>query len=379
MMVGFLDLGPCSVTRVYLSAPVQPPEPANIYGVNLAGGEFGDVYDSAGNRTIYGSGRYYYPSRPQTPATAHDQMDYFWSKGVRLMRLPVKWERIQPALFGPLYYWPDEPFTAINDLDIRRVMEVITYWTGLGGFVLFDLHNYMGYQQRLPDGTVRSNKIRYDSPVGLTVEALSDVWVRLANVFGGNPRVWFGLMNEPSGDGATATRTRDNMHAVVNAIRSRTDALNRVVVAGSSYSNAKKWVSGGVAAAFDAFYDPAGNFAFEPHNYIDPDQSGTQGTCVVQTATNNQLAEFTTWARARGFRGVLGEFAGGNPAVAGQEQCASSVPATYQFMHDNADVWIGWTTWGGGFPTSYPFTLEPSGGYAGNDSPGMKMLRPFLT
>ncbi len=81
----------------------------------------------------------------QTPATAHDQMNYFWSKGVRLMRLPVKWERIQPALFGPLYYGPDEPFTATNDLDMRRIAEVIAYWTGLGGVVLFDLHNYMGY------------------------------------------------------------------------------------------------------------------------------------------------------------------------------------------------------------------------------------------
>jgi endoglucanase len=379
--------------------PPSANDPANIYGVNLAGGEFNDAYIKKVNLSLYGNlpvgakvpyggGRYYYPSKPQeaNPANRHLQMDYFFNKGVRIMRLPIKWERVQPELYGPLYYGPDEPFTSSNDLDMRRILECIDYWTNtLGGYVLLDLHNYMGYTKRVIDPATglmisQYGKIKYDSTIGLDVYALVDVWLKFANLFADNTKVWFGIMNEPSGDGATARRNSRNMQTVVNMIRSRTPARNKILVAGSSFSNCRKWVLNGNADAFNEFYDPLDNFAFEPHNYIDPDQSGTKGTCVIQTMTNNQMTDITEWARPLGFKILMGEVAGGNPTTAGQENCAYSVPVGYQYMQDNADVWIGWTTWAGGFPASYMFSLEPSGNnyLAGTDSGCMQMLLPFL-
>jgi hypothetical protein len=59
-----------------------PPEAAMI-GVNLAGGEFGKLPGVA-NRD------YAYPG-PR-------QFDYCQAKGLTIVRLPLKWERVQPKL-----------------------------------------------------------------------------------------------------------------------------------------------------------------------------------------------------------------------------------------------------------------------------------------
>jgi hypothetical protein len=63
-----------------------PPEAAMV-GVNLAGGEFGKLPGVA-NRD------YAYPGRKQ--------FDYCQDKGLTVIRLPLRWERVQPKLMNPL-------------------------------------------------------------------------------------------------------------------------------------------------------------------------------------------------------------------------------------------------------------------------------------
>ena len=60
-----------------------------LYGVNLAGAEFG----ATGTIGTYGMD-YTYPTA--------DELAYYASKGVDSIRLPFTWERIQPTLDGPL-------------------------------------------------------------------------------------------------------------------------------------------------------------------------------------------------------------------------------------------------------------------------------------
>lgn len=356
---------------VYLTPPTLPAQPAFVVGTNLAGGDFGKVYTEGTTFGGYGN-QYVYPSEPESGQ--HREMDYHWSKGVRIIRVPFKWERVQPELFGPLYGDSSGAWTGRQDM--RRIDELVDYWTNtLGGIVLLDCHNYMSYRFSADS----SGKVRYEIGTAVPIAALSDLWERLANRYATNGKVWLDLMNEPSGDGATTIRTRDNMHAVVNAIRARTPALNMILVEGASFSSAAKWVSGGQATAFDDFYDPADNFAFSPHCYLDADASGTKGSCIA--GAQSRLGDVTAWARGKGFKLFLGEIAGGSPSVIGQEACGTVVPAAYSYMVANDDVWIGWTTWGGGrfWNTSYAFRLDPRDYAAPVDSGAMDMLEPFLT
>ncbi|HSW89202.1 MAG TPA: hypothetical protein VLG12_08615, partial [Candidatus Saccharimonadales bacterium] len=61
-----------------------------LYGVNMSGGEFGEKNLPGKLYTDY-----IYP---------HDNLDfrYFSAKHVSVIRLPIRWERIQPTAFGPL-------------------------------------------------------------------------------------------------------------------------------------------------------------------------------------------------------------------------------------------------------------------------------------
>ncbi len=357
---------------VYLTPPTLPADPAFVVGVNLSGGDFGDVYATGTTFGAYGA-EYVYPSQPEmADPNKHREMDYHWGKGVRIIRVPFKWQRVQPVLFGPLY-GDGGTGSWTGRQDMRRIDELVAYWTGLGGIAMLDCHNYMGYSFSASS----SGKVKYDSTT-IPIAALADLWERLADRYAGNPKIWFDLMNEPSGDGATTIGTAANMQAVVNAVRARTDFTGKLLCEGASYSSAARWVTGGQAAAFDDFHDPAGNFAFSPHCYLDADGSGTKGTCI--SGAPNRLTDITSWARSNGFKLFLGEVAGGNPATLGQEGCATVVPAVYDYMVANDDVWIGWTTWGGGrlWGGTYAFRLDPLNYATPVDSGAMQMLLPYL-
>ncbi len=59
------------------------------YGVNLAGAEFGE----GSLPGTYGT-HYTYPT--------HAEVDYFAAKGMDIIRLPFRWERVQNTQNGPL-------------------------------------------------------------------------------------------------------------------------------------------------------------------------------------------------------------------------------------------------------------------------------------
>ena len=64
-------------------------------GVSLAGAEFGVEKADFSNRNpgVYGQA-YQYPQR--------HTIDYFAAQGLGLLRIPFRWERMQPRLFTPL-------------------------------------------------------------------------------------------------------------------------------------------------------------------------------------------------------------------------------------------------------------------------------------
>ncbi|WP_242149640.1 cellulase family glycosylhydrolase [Sphingomonas sp. BAUL-RG-20F-R05-02] len=350
---------------VFMTQPALPADPANVYGVNVCGGEF------SGNGDRYGTD-YRYPADPSdpNPAVRYEEFDYQWSKGARALRLPVKWERIQRVLFSDLSgtEWPGAVgvFPSNTAMDMLRIDDCIANWLARGpdAIVIFDLHNYMAYH---------GDKVGYDQPVPMP--ALNDVWIKIATRYGSNPRVWFDTMNEPSGNGQQANRCRENFQWLINVIRGRTDALNKILIEGQLYSSSRYWVNKGQAAEYSDFHDPVNNFAFSPHCYLDSDASGTATECALDAG--NRLYDMVQDARANGYRFWVGEI-----GFSAASSCAATAPATLKYIRDNKDVIIGFSAWASGRrwggEQKYAYAIDPQDYLNPVDSGPMKILAPYL-
>ncbi len=239
--------------------------PAFVRGVSAAGGDFGTAPG------VYGTD-YTYPTKAE--------IDYYADRGFNAVRIPFRWERVQKKLYGDLDVVGD------GSGDFEHVREVVGWTTARGMIAILDAHDYGG---RNVDGVAA--KV---GSAALPAAALVDLWVRIAAVFKDNARVWFGLMNEP--EGISAADWKHTAQLVTDAIRAA-GARNRLLVPGTAYSGAHSWVSSGNAKAMATFVDPADNFAFEVHQYLDADSSGKTGTCVPGSGAS-RLTPFIDWAKS---------------------------------------------------------------------------------
>jgi endoglucanase len=301
-------------------------------GVNLAGAEFGvDPWGVGKIPGVHGTD-YIYPDPKY--ATGYDSADYFLAKGMNTFRLPFRWERLQPVRGQ-----------AFDAAERQRLVTTVADLTALGAYVIVDPHNYARYGANvLGDGT-------------LTDDDFFSLWWNLATEFKDNPRVIFGLMNEPH-DMPTQDWI-DAANYALSAIR-QVGATNLVLVPGNGYTGAETWTGGTYgwsnAEAMAYLTDAGNNYAFEVHQYMDADSSGTSDTCVSTTIGAERLASFTAWLRSEGKRGFLGELGGGdNPT------CVAAVSGALSHLEQNADVYLGWTAWAAGPWWGTGRSLEPNG------------------
>jgi endoglucanase len=321
-----------------LSAAASVCAQPALTGINLAGAEFNGK-DLPG---VFGK-TYIYPSP--------DEIGYFLDKGMNVIRLPFRWERVEPNLGGDL-----------DEAELARIDAVVAYATGRGASVILDLHNYARYRGELVGSAA------------VPAEALARVWTALAQRYRANERVIFGLMNEPHG--LPAEGWREIASTALAAIRG-TGARNLVLVPGVAWTGAIRWLkprSYGTpnSVALQSLTDPGNNMAFELHQYFDKDWSGSNGKCPNDAAGLKALADVTDWLRRTGHRAFLGEF-----AVGQDEQCLALLEAVLRGMRDASDVWIGWTYWAGGrwWKPKYHFNVAP---IDGKERPQMEVLQRFL-
>ncbi len=314
--------------------PLPFIKPLPFTGVVLAGGDFGDR--RPGVRAIYGQ-NYIYPS----PA----EMDYFRGKGMNIIRFPFHWVDLQPALNQPL-----------DPAVLGRIKEVVKEATGRRQTVLLDPQDFARYYAK----TIGSA----DVPNA----AFADFWGQVAGQFKDNPRVWFGLMNEPHD--IPNDQWLGAANAAIAAIR-KSGARNLILVPGIAWTGAYSWASSGNAQTMLGIHDPQNHFLFEVHQYLDADSSGTQPNAVSPTIGSERLREFTLWCRTHHQHGFLGEIgAANNPAA------LAATDDMLRYMEANRDVWVGFTWWAAGpWWGEYMFTLEPKDG---KDRPQMAILRPHL-
>ena len=143
----------------------------------------------------------------------------------------------------------------------------------------------------------------------------------------------------------------------IGALR-REGASQLVLVPGTAYTGAHSWMSARNIVMGNVV-DPANKFAFEVHQYFDPDSSGTSPTAVGASIGSERIVAFQRWCRQNGFKAFLGEFAAG-----ADETSLAALDDICRTLQANSDVWLGWAAWAGGgwWPRDYIFTLEPSRG-----------------
>ena len=313
-------------------------------GTNLSGAEFG-----AQNLPGTFGTDYIYPDPSYEPG--YTSADYFLAKGMTTFRLPFLWERLQRQLDAT--FDPDE---------LARLDTTVGDLTAKGAYVILDPHDDARYAGQLVGSTAVPDS------------AFADFWSRLAGHFAGNDHVIFGLVNEPHD--MPTEQWRDAANAALAAIRAA-GAHNLVLVPGNGYTGAWSWTSSSYYGTANgdvmlSVVDPGDHMAYEVHQYLDADYSGTSSTCQSSTIGADSLAGFTQWLRAHGKRGMLAELGGGaNPT------CLAAIDGMLSHLDANADVWLGWTWWSAGpwWGSGYFLNLEPQNGA---DAPQLATLEAHL-
>jgi endoglucanase len=321
---GFLGGALAVATSVPTSSVAATlPQNTRFAGINLAGGEFGKVPGKLWTD-------YAYPNRAS--------IDLFANEGFNLIRLPFRWERLQPSLGGQLV-----------EQELSQIRDVIAYAAGKGMTTVLDPHNYA--KRRLADDNWSA-----DHSVGsraAPAAAFGDFCARLGGAFKKHPTVMFGLMNEPADIDVRTWLQAANIGAA--AIR-RAGAEQTLCVPGVNFTGAHSWARSG-NELMGEFVDPADNFVIEVHQYFDADSSGTSGRAMDARIGSKRITAFAEWARANRLKAFLGEFAGGGDPIS-----LAALDDICTTMRDNPDVWMGWAAWAGGswWPDDYFFTLEPA-------------------
>jgi hypothetical protein len=333
--LGFAGSGTIVVCQPTTDSP-------QMFGVNLAGAEFGGYAFWQTNAATW---------------------DYYQGKGLTLIRMPVKWNRIQSSLYG--------------SVNFTQMDQCIALAASRGMKVIIDLHNYAAYA----DGT---NPPRLGS-TSLPISAMVDVWTKIADHYKNESAVYgYDLMNEPIGIDITVWS--DAAQQTVDAIRQK-DATHYVLVEGLAYSKATTWVetssTGNVTLDIK---DPIGRLIYSAHSYWDykdnafasPPYYGSDGVYRSDDVPTpdigvNHVKPFVEWLKTRPYAyGNVGEYCvPSNYYSAGWNEAMGNF---LQYLRDNN---MGATYWAGGNNWTTSYTVCQPQPFPGTDKPQMAVLETF--
>ena len=317
------------VTPVNL-APAQPAAPVSLVGVALSGAAFGSsaLPGKHGTNYIYPAESYY---------------KKYSEQGIKLVRLPFLWERIQPQLD-----------TELDAAQLALLTQSLDFAQKYGIKVVLDMHNYYRY---------------YKQPIGsetVPIPSFANAWKRIAQKIGQHPALsGYGLMNEPNTKGLWPEAAL----AAAKEIR-KVDRTHWIYVAGDRYSSAWHWPQSNTQLIADPWMrDPANNLVFEAHMYLDWDTSGAYANKSETFAPDlgiTRAKPFVDWLRANKLRGFIGEM--GVPNYASDAIVAMDNLLGY--LRDNCvplSYWAAGPWWG-----NYILSLDVTGGA---EQPQLPILR----
>ncbi|GHU68666.1 cellulase [Bacteroidia bacterium] len=313
------------------------------FGVNLAGAEFGHGSKMPGEVNQ----DYFYPTI--------EDLDYWQSKQLALLRVPFKWERIQHETFGELTKSEVDVMKKLLQEAGKRNMQII-----------LDLHNYGRRKTGATDYIIGSDS--------LPIEAFSSFWGQLVQALKGYEKsiYGYGLINEPHDMLASTPWARIAQAAIIE-IR-KYDNSTPIIVGGNHWSSADRWVN--VSDELKYLYDPAHKLIFEAHVYFDEDASGVYRRSYEEEKANpyigvERLRPFVKWLQENNFNGFVGEY--GIPA--NDERWAVCLDHLLSYMQSqsiNGTYWAAGAKW-----NNYILGVQPKNKYK-EDLPQVKVLTKYL-
>jgi len=298
-------------------------------GMNIAGFDFG--CDTNGKCATGGA----YPplgtnGSPNGPA----QMKHFVNDDkLNVFRLPIGWQYLVSYTLGG----------TLNATVLAEYDVLVNGCTATGASCIVDIHNYARW-----DGGIIGQG-------GPTNAQFASLWSQLASHYKGNPKIFFGLMNEPHD--LDVPKWAATVQEVVTAIRKAGATSNTILLPGTGYTSAGSFTSSGSFAALGAVKNLDGSttdLVFDVHKYLDGNGSGTDPECVT-----NNVAAFTSLAadlKKANREAFLTETGGGDTA-----SCEKLLCEEIAYLNANSDVYIGYVGWAAGsFQPTAPLSLTPS-------------------
>ncbi len=302
----------------------------DLIGVNLSGAGFAPHVVPGKHGT-----NYFYPEKRH--------FKYYADKGIRLIRFPFIWERVQHSLG--------------EDLDgeqLRLLKRTLDFAMQHGQKVILDMHNYGRYQGHL----IGSSDVPY--------AAYAEVW-----------------QNWPSASAAPgAARLRHHERAARHGralagrgagggrCHPRSRSANADLRRGRALVERYHWPL--VNANF-LVKDPAERIVYEAHLYFDEDFSGKylpgKSRNIDPMLGVERARPFVEWLQKHGQKGFLGEY--GIPDDLPEASVAMDNLLAY--LNDNcipSAYWAGGPGWG-----QYRLAIEPRDG---QDRPQMAILQKHL-
>lgn len=268
------------------------------------------------------------------------------AKGIRTVRFPVKWERLQPVLGGGL----DATYAGLIDKMLVQANQ-----QGIG--VILDVHNYARYRQNV----IGSRQV--------TVDHYRQLMQRSAERWHDAPALYaYDLMNEPHDDSDASWPQA--AQAGIDAIRG-VDRKRLIIVEGRSWSSAERWPQ--YNDALLALKDPANNIVFSAHLYMDGNGSGVykdpKGSPIDPDIGVRRVKPFIEWLQKNDRRGQIGEmgFPDNDPRW---NEAADRLLGFLRHHCVPVAYWTSGESWG-----REPMNLEPVDGH---DRPQWAVLAKYL-
>jgi len=319
----------------------HPGTPGAPHGVNITGPEMGSLSIQATDTEADGApwrfsnaypgdvGHYFHYDGLKT-------MTYLKQHGMEVVRIPFRWERMQPMPYGEL-----------DPTQLANLRTMVRAAAAAGLPVILDMHNFAGYYAY--DGT--KGVRRAIGSAELPISAFTDAWSKIATEFKAEPNIYaLDLMNEPVGMPTAAPEKlwEQASQAAVDAIRA-TGETRLLMIGGYDWSGMKNWATLHPAAWI---VDPAAtdNIMYEAHQYFDSRNSG------VYLSYDEELALT-------------------------QAQLAPGAPTRVAATAGDAQAVVSWTapsTTGWGPVTRYTVTSSP-GGFTATTTGATSVTLPGLT
>lgn len=273
-------------------------------------------------------------------------------RGIQVVRIPFKWERIQYVWGGPL-----------ESAYLGYLMQVLRDANSVGLKVIVDMHNYTRYRRN-------GVEILFSDAHGPTEAQYTDVWKKIVNAIRADANaynaVWaYDIMNEPhnlvaaKGYATPQKLWEGYAQAAVNGIRA-TGEKKLIHIEGYTFSSAVDWAKNHPAPFIK---DPLNNIMYHAHMYMDWNTAGkydtkshaeetalakSQGHASIGARGIARLKVFADWCAKYKQQCFLGEFGWPTAGVVGASEARLWNREGEELMTYMDQIGMGGTMWATG-------------------------------